>query len=140
MSTFLSEVRAVLLEQGLGKTRTGILTKQLVNHGGTVMKSLSGSTTHLLVGNIVKYARLLVLLKAYNIPDTVSVLRADWLSACLTKKEIVPEEEYRVLPLSTITPTITSTTTTTTNSPAKQVSTQHWSLLMSPTEVLEKIS
>ena len=117
--TFLSGVRALLLEQGLGKARTGILSKQLTNHGGKVVKSLCESTTHVLVGNIVKYARVLTLLKVDTIPENISVLRADWLSSCLVKKEIVSEEEYRLLPASTAT---YSSTTTTVSSPKQELS------------------
>lgn len=95
---FLSEVSALLLEQGLGKSRTSILTKQLERHGGEAVKTLSESTTHILVGKNTRHCRVPVLLKTDSIPDTVSVLRADWLSACLTKRQLVPEESYEVPP------------------------------------------
>jgi hypothetical protein len=93
---YLSEVRAFLLEQGLGKCRRAILTKQLEKHGGETVKAVTDSTTHILVGNNTRLSRIPVLLKADSIPDTVSVLRADWLSACLTKGHLVPEESYQV--------------------------------------------
>ena len=98
MSEFLSEVHALLLEQGLGKARVSILAKQLEKHGGKVIRTLTESTTHILVGNKTKLGRVPILLKVNSIPETVSVLRADWLSACLTKREVVPENSYRVLP------------------------------------------
>ena len=95
---FLTGTEVLLLEQGLGKARVGILSKQLEKHGGVVVKTLSPSTTHILVGNKTRLVRVPVLLKIPSIPDTVSVLRADWLSACLTKRELVSEETYRVHP------------------------------------------
>ena len=95
---FLSEVNAVLVDQGLGKARANILTKQLENHGGTATKSLSESTTHILVGNKTRLTRVPILLKIESIPDRVPVLRADWLSACLAKRQVIPLDSYRVLP------------------------------------------
>lgn len=95
---FLSGIKALLLEQGLGKTRVSILAKQLEKHGGEVLKTLSQSTTHILVGTNTRLARVPVLLKTEDIPESVSVVRADWLSSCLTKRQIVSEEGYKVHP------------------------------------------
>ena len=96
--TFLSSVEALLVEQGLGKTRTNILAKQLKNHGGEVVKTLSSTTTHILVGNSSRLVQVLRVLKIDSIDKDTTVLRADWLSACLTKKQLVPEEEYQLYP------------------------------------------
>ncbi len=95
---FLSGIEALLLDQGLGKTRVAILSKQLEKHGGVAVKKLSESTTHILVGNITRLARVPVLLKIQSVPETVSVVRADWLSSCLAKRELLSEETYRVHP------------------------------------------
>lgn len=101
MTSFLSEVKAVLLEQGLGKARTTILAKQLEKYGGTATKALSEASTHVLVGNNTRRERVPVLLKT-DVPDTVPVVRADWLSSCLAKRQLVPEEGYLVLPGSPV--------------------------------------
>ena len=93
---FLSQVKALLLEQGLGKARKAILTKQLEKYGGAAVQTLSQSTTHILVGNNTRLARVPVLLKVDSIPDNVSLLRADWLSASLTKGQLVSEESYQL--------------------------------------------
>ena len=93
---FLSAIHALLLEQGLGKARVAILAKQLEKNGGKAEKTLSDTTTHILVGNNTRLARVPVLLKIPAIPERVSVLRADWLSACLTQRQLVSEESYRV--------------------------------------------
>ena len=100
-STYFSSIRALLLEQGLGKTRANILAKKLESKGGRVDKTLSDSTTHILVGTNTRLARVHALLKVDSIPEGVAVLRADWLSACLTKKQLVSEKEYRVCPEGT---------------------------------------
>ena len=95
---FLSEVSAVILEQGLGKARAQILQKQLENRGGKVEKKLSQGTTHILVGKTTRLSRIPNLLKIKSIPEDVLVLRADWLSACLVEAEIVGHSAYVVHP------------------------------------------
>ena len=95
---FLSEVSAVILEQGLGKARAQILRKQLENHGGKVEKTLSQGTTHILVGKTTRLSRIPNLLKVKSIPEGVLVLRADWLSACLVEAEMVGHGAYVVHP------------------------------------------
>lgn len=95
---FLSEVSAVILEQGLGKARAQILQKQLENHGGKVEKKLSQGTTHILVGKTTRLSRIPNLLKIKSIPEGVLVLRADWLSACLVEAEMVGHGAYVVHP------------------------------------------
>lgn len=95
---FLSGIEAVILEQGLGKARAEILAKQLKNHGGTAVRTAAESTTHILVGNNIRLARVPVLLKVDSVPESVSILRGDWLSKCLVKGEVVPEDDFRVLP------------------------------------------
>ena len=95
---FLSEVSAVILEQGLGKARAKILQKQLENHGGKVEKTLSQGTTHILVGKTTRLSRIPNLLKIKAIPEGVLVLRADWLSACLVEADMVGHGAYVVHP------------------------------------------
>ena len=95
---FLSDVRAVVLEQGLGKARSQILCKQLENHGGRVDKTVSPSTTHILVGKTTRLSRVPTLLKIKSVPENVLVVRADWLSACLVESEKVGHGAYLVHP------------------------------------------
>ena len=93
---FLSDVHAVVLEQGLGKARSQILSKQLEKHGGKVNKTLSPSTTHVLVGKTTRLSRVSALLKVKAVPENVLVVRADWLSACLVEGEKVEHGVYLV--------------------------------------------
>ena len=126
---FLSSVKALLLEQGLGKTRANILAKKLESKGGDVVKTLSENTTHILVGSNTRLARVNALLKLSAVPEGVAVLRADWLSACLAKNQLVPEKEYSLLPQEGV------TTTTTHTQPAKSISPQ-----TTPTKELPALS
>lgn len=93
---FLDGVCAVILEQGLGKGRTRILSRQLEKKGGRVETQFTPNTTHLLVGNNVRWGRLPVLLGGMEVPKSVRALRADWLSSCLTQGELLREKEYVV--------------------------------------------
>ena len=93
---YLRGVRAVILEPGLGKGRTRILCKQLERRGGSVEPSVCASTSHLLVGGNVRRSRLPVLLGGAEVPAGVRVVRADWLSACLTRGERLREEDFEV--------------------------------------------
>ena len=120
MSTkhFLSDVHAVILEQGLGKARVQILTKQLQNHGGKVENTLSRKTTHILVGKTTRLSRIPSLLKIKSIPEDVLVLRADWLSACLVETEKVGHGAYVVHPEPSPTSSPSKDKGTTKTSPA----------------------
>ena len=86
---YLKGVKAVIIEQGLGKTRASILLKQLGRHGGEAGTKLSQNTTHILVGNCIKFAKLAGILKVKEISEKIKVLRADWLSSCLKEGKIV---------------------------------------------------
>ena len=98
---YLSGVCAVILEKGLGSGRTRILCRRLEANGGRVVTCVTASeVTHLLVGSKVRRSRLPVLLGGCQVPSTVRVVRADWLSSCLTRRELVSEEPF-VVPLDT---------------------------------------
>ena len=93
---YLKGVKAVIIEQGLGKTRTSILSKQLVRHGGVEARNLSPDTTHVLVGNSTKLEKLNVLLEVKEISNDVKVVRADWLSACLREGRLVDLQPFNL--------------------------------------------
>ncbi len=78
---FLEGIIVYILQQGLSKTRRGILAKQVETHGGGVANKISQQNiTHLVVGDSVKSSRLLHLLKVDSIPESIQVVHADWLS------------------------------------------------------------
>ena len=95
---FFTGVCAVILDQGLGKARAQILGKQLEGKGGQVERTLSKRTTHIVVGSNVRLARVPHLLKVESIPESVTVVRADWLSACLVKGEKIDLAPYVARP------------------------------------------
>jgi hypothetical protein len=86
---YLKGIKAIIVEQGLGKTRASILGKQLARHGGVEVTKLSDDTTHVLVGNSIKLAKLAGILKVKEISEKIKVVRADWLSASLKDGRLV---------------------------------------------------
>ena len=92
--SYLSDIHAIILEQGLGKVRSQILRKSMESNGGTSEQTLSASITHIFVGKNVRLSRLPHLLKVQSVPEDMTVLRADWLSACLVKGERVDHPPY----------------------------------------------
>lgn len=90
----LSEVRAVIVEVGLGKTRASILTKQLERHGGKHHKKLESGTTHVLIDKKLKIDRLKKYLAVTDIPEEVKVVDSEWLSKCLSEGILVEIAQY----------------------------------------------
>ena len=108
-SQFLDGVRAVVVEQGLGKARQRILSKQLVSRGGELASAVTEqNVTHVVVGgNLCTGAggsRLPRLLKVERVPDNVSVVSAEWLSNCLVEGKRVRDEPYLVKEINDIPP------------------------------------
>ena len=107
---FFTGVHAIILDQGLGKARAQILAKQLEGRGGLVERALSRKTTHIVIGSNVRLARVPHLLKVEAIPESIRVVRADWLSACLVKGEKVDLVPYIARPEDTTSSPVHSAT------------------------------
>lgn len=88
---YLKSVVCLIVEQGLGKTRASILTKQLSRHGGICARKVDANTTHILVGNTIRLEKLSKILnvRENKILDNVEIVRADWLSSCLKEGRLV---------------------------------------------------
>lgn len=93
---YLKGVRAVIMDNGVGKVRASILRKRLKERGGEVESSISSTTTHVLVGKKVKRSRIPALLGCQELPTGVCVVRADWLSSCLMRRDRVSETSHLV--------------------------------------------
>lgn len=89
-----SGISAVIVDVGLGKTRTAILAKQLERHGGKHIKNLDSATTHVIVDKKMKLERVKKYLGVKDIPDEVKVVDSDWLSNCLSGGNLVEIEHY----------------------------------------------
>lgn len=89
-----SGISAVIVDVGLGKTRTAILAKQLERHGGKHIKNLDSATTHVIVDKKMKLERVKKYLGVKDIPDEVKVVDSDWLSNWLSGGNLVEIEHY----------------------------------------------
>ena len=91
VTPYLKAIVCLVVEQGLGRTRASILTKQLSRYGGRCCRKLDKYTTHILVGNSIKLEKLPKILKVKEneIRDDVEIVRADWLSLCLKEGKLV---------------------------------------------------
>ena len=89
-----SGISAVIVDVGLGKTRTAILAKQIERHGGKHIKNLDSATTHVIVDKKLKLERVKKYLGVKDIPDEVKVVDSDWLSNCLSEGNLVEIEHY----------------------------------------------
>jgi DNA polymerase lambda len=94
---FLCEVNAVIVEQKLGRARADILSRQLLRNGGRRHNHLQSDTTHILIDNSLTYSKTLDLLKATAISPDVLVVRADWLSSCLTNGRVVDHKPFEAV-------------------------------------------
>lgn len=90
----LSEITAVIVEVGLGKTRAEILANQLARRGGKRIKQLDSSATHVLIDKKLSVERVKKYLCVKDIPKEVAVVDSDWLSTCLSEGKLVAVDEY----------------------------------------------
>ena len=93
---YFKNINAIVVDKGLGKTRTSVLIKQLVRHGGTHHDSLQESTTHILVDRTMKIEKLCTILKVKSIPADIAVVNADWLSSCLSESKVKNCEDFLI--------------------------------------------
>lgn len=95
---FFKEIKGVMIENGLGKTRAGILGQKLDKHGGKYQTKLDDSTTHVFVAQTVRYERVAKLLGIgeQSLPKSVTIVKADWISKCLAEGRLVSIEGYTV--------------------------------------------
>ena len=84
------------MEDGVGKVRCKILKQQVENHGGCVASSHETST-HVFVSKGLKKERLVKCLGG-DVGGVV-VLQVEWLSACLTKKQLLPHQPFQAYPV-----------------------------------------
>lgn len=105
---FLSEIKAVIIDVGLGKTRSAILKKKLTVYGGQYHQSIQSDTTHIITSKNVKFTKLCSILKVDSIPQQLIVVNADWLSQSLTKGQLIDVDPFKILLVKDVEPIIAS--------------------------------
>ena len=102
MAEFLKGVKALIIEQKIGKARKEILKKQLEKRGGIVLNQFTEDVNYVIADGSLKYDRILKILKLNSIPDHVQVVQAEWLSACIIAEELLSNMTYKIEPMTTI--------------------------------------
>ncbi|NWY64138.1 DPOLL polymerase, partial [Erithacus rubecula] len=93
---WLKPVIAYVLQAGLGQARAEILQRQIVLHGGTVQRQLCSEVTHAIVAEDMDCARALRLLRLARLRPGLQLVKASWLSACLTDQKLLSTDGYAV--------------------------------------------
>ncbi|TSK17976.1 DNA polymerase lambda [Bagarius yarrelli] len=91
-------VRVHVVPAGIGNARCDIFRQQIVQNGGQVEAAYSPSCTHVVVDESVDRERASRLLKTETFPPALQLVKCTWLSACISEKELVSTEEYRLHP------------------------------------------
>ncbi|XP_022080719.1 DNA polymerase lambda-like isoform X3 [Acanthaster planci] len=94
---FFSSVVAYILPAGIGKARTDIFKKQMSKFGAEVLNVWDEAIcTHLIVDEGMDVERLKRIMKIEKAPSNSLVLRASWLSFCLTEKQLLPTDNHKL--------------------------------------------
>jgi len=96
LNKLFTSLVVLIIEQGIGKTRSNILQKQVTKHGGEIEKTLSCKVTHIVISKTLKKDQLLKVLKVKSLNESIEILNVDWLSECLVKGVIADSMLYKV--------------------------------------------
>ena len=94
-----------IVKAGLGKARTDIFSKQVTKSGGKLLYELTDDVSHLIVDEQMDIDRLCRILKLEKPPLNVKIVKASWISSCLSEQELVSSEEHELkIPLKYLKP------------------------------------
>uniref|UniRef100_UPI00398EB9C4 DNA polymerase lambda n=1 Tax=Pristiophorus japonicus TaxID=55135 RepID=UPI00398EB9C4 len=96
---WLSGVTAYIVPAGIGKARTEIFHKQIVQNGGGVSLAFSPAVTHVIVADGMDCDRAFRLLKLEKLPPKVQLLQSAWLSLCISERRVLSTAGYSVFVL-----------------------------------------
>ena len=107
MSSICNNIFSVLefyfITKRLVKAQHKILVKKITTFHGTVSKSLSDNTTHIICPQGVTYKTALSALNiSTQLKDTVpfQFVNIDWLPACIAQKKLIPTTNVEVSNIS----------------------------------------
>jgi hypothetical protein len=103
-SLALEGVRALVLEAGIGKARTDLFKRKILQLGGTISESLGAAEdacrpSHIIVDDSMTADRLLRIIKVANVSDVsdIEIVRSAWLSECIRSQHMIETKCYRVI-------------------------------------------
>ncbi|XP_062988589.1 DNA polymerase lambda isoform X2 [Elgaria multicarinata webbii] len=94
---WLEPMMAYILQAGIGQARAQIFCKQIIQNGGSICSQLSPDVTHVIVDEDMDCDRAFRLLKLTKLPQGLQVVKASWLSSCITAQQIVNTAGYSLL-------------------------------------------
>ncbi|XP_063963556.1 DNA polymerase lambda-like [Lytechinus pictus] len=94
-------LKVFILQAGLGKARTDIFKKQLLKHGAAVKPAVNDQTTHVIVDEEMTFPRFCRIMKfeESRVPDRLKIVKAQWLSSCLSEAILIDLEEFILAPV-----------------------------------------
>ncbi|NWZ11510.1 DPOLL polymerase, partial [Agelaius phoeniceus] len=93
---WLKPVVAYVLQAGIGQARAEIFRRQIVQNGGVVHSQLCSEVTHVIVAEDMDCHRAFRLLRLTKLPPGLQLVKAAWLSACITDQKLLSTAGYGV--------------------------------------------
>jgi len=102
---FLRGCHVQILEAGIGKVRSELFRKKIIEFGGTLCSSISGRPSVLVVDDNMTVDRLCRLLKVEETEHlgSVTTVRSLWLSDSIKNRKLISTENYQ---LPSVSPTL----------------------------------
>uniref|UniRef100_A0A8C6Y272 DNA polymerase lambda n=1 Tax=Naja naja TaxID=35670 RepID=A0A8C6Y272_NAJNA len=94
---WLEPVTAYVLQAGIGQARAEIFCKQIIHNGGHICSQFSPDVTHVIVDEDMDFDRAFRLLKLKKLPQGFQLVKASWLSSCITAQQILDTTDYRLI-------------------------------------------
>ncbi|XP_067909287.1 DNA polymerase lambda isoform X2 [Heterodontus francisci] len=93
---WLSGMTAYIVQAGIGKARTEIFQKQIIQNGGSVSLAFSPAVTHVIIDDGMDCDRAFRLLKLEVLPPKVQLVRSTWLSLCISERKVLSTAGYSI--------------------------------------------
>ncbi|KAL7990669.1 hypothetical protein Chor_014099 [Crotalus horridus] len=94
---WLEPITAYVLQAGIGQARAEIFCQQIIHNGGHICSQLSSDVTHVIVDEDMDFDRAFRLLKLKKLPQDLQLVKASWLSSCITVQKILNTTDYRLI-------------------------------------------
>ncbi|XP_013922261.1 PREDICTED: DNA polymerase lambda [Thamnophis sirtalis] len=94
---WLEPITAYVLQAGIGQARAEIFCKQIIHNGGHICSQFSPDVTHVIVDEDMDFDRAFRLLKLKKLPRGLQLVKASWLSSCITAQQILDITDYRLI-------------------------------------------
>ncbi|XP_069467733.1 DNA polymerase lambda isoform X1 [Ambystoma mexicanum] len=93
---WLKPLTVYVIQAGIGRARTEIFQKQVIQNGGKVCSSFSSEVTHIIVDEGMDCDRAFRILKVDKIPPETQLVKSAWLSLCIKENKMVDTTGYRI--------------------------------------------